>query len=659
MKKVFLHNLTVTDIASGYIRDADQSDNFQICKFIGDGALLYFKSTGDNNPCKSALEVALKIRKQFEIINKNPMKYYDKHRLLTDKEKDEIGKDRSKKDWMQIHAKIGLDFGGVYFYTFDEVSAIPDPMGLIVDRASRVQSIAKEQQILITEDFWNGLKNDAGKPKVRIAKDWTQVLLRGVDSENIPTPINEILDNGTATKGVSDPSISPEYFFGTPQILDKFIEMKQNLIKESDSKNLEIDAIWIANWGNLDSYSVKEGKLYGNASMLDRNLIIKRLINKSTVNRDYLNNHLDELSKYNTENRNWGYFCKNTHVQTFELMLCLDNKQPISAMLTIHPEKSEPSKDKKEQSKTFHEEPSIGIYLDKIHGQGHVNVMLSLKKWFDHHWDSDEKDLYYGRQWGNPEKWHSLISPPSYEKFEEYITLEMSKLVSEIKIIPKFKPISLIEVGSGTGRVFLNLPKTIQDRITCMIGVDSSSEMIEYASKLVKNTRIKNKAFFMELDGRKLSDYVEAGELVKDKLYSKPELEEIRSIEEPFNNSTKIICLLMNTLGAIDEEDRAKVLRQMISAVGKDSIMILSFLNAESFCKYSLKFYSSLKEITGNFNKKSFDYKCSDFKTKSKYASHWFEKKEIRDLVSKLIGPKGQPKIEELADIGYFVKISL
>jgi len=656
--KALLHNKIIYEAAKEYIESVKQEENFKVCKFIGDGVLLYFKSK-NNKACFAALTIAEKIRNKFEEINEDPITHYIANSIITVQESMEL---LSKKntDWMKIYTKMGLDFGAVYFHPFPDVSQILDPMGLIVDRAARVQSIAKEQQILVTRDFWTQLTNEPVQPTFCITGNWTLVQLRGIDLGNGSTFIDEVVNNTIVKQGVADPSISPEYLFGTDRMLKKFIEMKENLV-QSDYKKLEINAIWIANWGDLKSYSHKEGDLYTKARKAGKDLRIKRLINKSTVDKKNMNDHLEELKSLYENDGNFGYVCKNLNVDAFEVMICVGDNVPISALLTIHQKQYEPSIDVNGETITGHDEPSIGIYLEGTHGESHIRTMLSLRKWFNDNWAmAGQRDLYYGRQWGNPEKWYELITPPQYDKFKEYIDLELNELRNILQEITH-KWISLIEVGSGSGRIFSSLPRELQDKISYMIGIDSSSEMVEFATEIIsKNRVISNKTFFIEMDGQELDTYIDDGKLKFDRFNAKPSLKglkkELSRIEGPFNESIKVVCCMMNTLGAVEKKSRRDMINSMIRASGKNSYVLLSFLKGESFPMYSREFYSYLKEITGDFDDNTaFNDKSHEFHTRTRYVSKWFTEPDIRDLTNDLLGVVGKPKITKLGDIGYFV----
>lgn len=155
IEKVINFNLDVSKIiieGGKKSKKNGEIEDFEICKYIGDEVMAYFKGP---NCAKTAAEIAIRIQKHFEKTN--------------------VGRD----EFDRFKPKIGIDWGEVLFAKFYENSPY-DPYGIIVDRAARIVSLAKPQQILISSEarFQADQVSDAyfGKDEKRIVKGFGEAI---------------------------------------------------------------------------------------------------------------------------------------------------------------------------------------------------------------------------------------------------------------------------------------------------------------------------------------------------------------------------------------------------------------------------------------------------------------------------------------------------
>jgi SAM-dependent methyltransferase len=215
-------------------------------------------------------------------------------------------------------------------------------------------------------------------------------------------------------------------------------------------------------------------------------------------------------------------------------------------------------------------------------------------------------------------------------------------------------PLSLIEVGSGTGRVLLSYinNKKIFDRLNYLIGIDYSEEMIKIALEKLEQEKVNHKkisesidkkCIFINLNALEMDKLFKEGRIVSEEL-AKSKSECIKKLKpDEYYKSLKVVCCLLNTLGNIidpcnnmkPEEARQKVVNNMIDMAGKEGIIVISVLSNESFIKHAKELYKSMKEFVGEFNdNEAFNNNEFVFRTNI-YYSHWFKKEEIENIVKK------------------------
>ena len=194
----------------------------------------------------------------------------------------------------------------------------------------------------------------------------------------------------------------------------------------------------------------------------------------------------------------------------------------------------------------------------------------------------------------------------NYLKEEIRITSNLCK-----KIIKPNTKYTIIDMGSGTGRVIFSLLPILGEFIT-YCGFDSSKHMIELSSQK-KQSQFKknNKILFLN------HDVTDPG------------------IDQFFENddSVKIVMCMYNTIGVIPETKRVEFFENMTRIAGKDGAVLISAFNGDDFAFIAPKLYNPMKKMVKQIDKDSFDEKRLAFRNKLGYYSQWFKKNQVLELL--------------------------
>ena len=212
-------------------------------------------------------------------------------------------------------------------------------------------------------------------------------------------------------------------------------------------------------------------------------------------------------------------------------------------------------------------------------------------------WDdmSSEYDRCVER---NPD---SVIS--GFIKEEIRITANLCK-----KIIKPNKKYTIIDMGSGTGRVLFSLYKILGDSVS-YCGLDASEPMVEISKQKQEKLNINNTTF-----------------LKYDTTNS--------SIDELFDEkSTKITMCMYNTVGVITPSKREQFFDNMKRLAGKDGLALVSAFNGDDFAFAAPQMYHPMKEMVKQIDEDSFDEKKLAFKNRLGYYSQWFTKNQLNNFL--------------------------
>ena len=184
------------------------------------------------------------------------------------------------------------------------------------------------------------------------------------------------------------------------------------------------------------------------------------------------------------------------------------------------------------------------------------------------------------------------------------------------KISKSNRKYSIIDMGSGTGRVIFALDQRIQKNSIQFFGVEVSDPMLKHANK--KNLQVKrnSKISFLKYDltDPNLFDYFKS-------------------------DTVNIVMCLYNTLGVIHDEKRQQFIDNMIRIAGKDGIVIITAFNGDNFGDIAPRLYNPMMPMIRQIDENSFDENNRIFQNNFGFRSQWFTKSELKTMLHSDIEP--------------------
>ncbi|MFZ8907828.1 MAG: L-histidine N(alpha)-methyltransferase [Nitrosopumilaceae archaeon] len=196
-----------------------------------------------------------------------------------------------------------------------------------------------------------------------------------------------------------------------------------------------------------------------------------------------------------------------------------------------------------------------------------------------------------------------------------YIAEEM-KITANLckKMIKPDKKYTIIDMGSGTGRVLFSLYKILSDSVF-YCGLDASEQMIQISNQKLLDLDIKNTTFL----------YYDT---------TNP------SIDELFDDdSAKITMCMYNTVGVIPPSKRHQFFDNMKRLAGKEGLALVSAFNGDDFAFAAPKMYHPMKEMVKKIDEDSFDEKRLAFRNSLGYYSQWFTKNQLNNFLDSKTEP--------------------
>ena len=190
-----------------------------------------------------------------------------------------------------------------------------------------------------------------------------------------------------------------------------------------------------------------------------------------------------------------------------------------------------------------------------------------------------------------------------------YISEEI-KIIANLcnKIIKPDTKYTIIDMGSGTGRVLFALHQILGDSIS-YCGLESSKPMVEL-SKKKQSTLIGSNISFLNHD---------VTDPAIDKLFD--------------DDSVKIVMCVYNTIGVIDVAKRQQFFDSMTRLSGKDGLVLVSAFNGDDFVFAAPRIYIPMKNMVKQIDEDSFDEKKLAFQNNLGYFSQWFTKNQVLELL--------------------------
>ncbi len=406
-------------------------------------------------------------------------------------------------------------------------------------------------------------------------------------------------------------------------------------------------AIWTGEYGPLEDYFRNEVKALrkkrSNVGFYARRLVSRKKVQQNTY---------DEHRRILANEIEWGlYEARRTDTELFEMMVAdydwgKGKREQKLLLVDLDP-------------LTFR--PVVGLLLDSKIGYLRGLVRAFTDDVFKLSWAAARSESENGSLWNSEKTVASYFKyvdeepGPVLKRYEEW---EKKQLDDFLATLTYRYDVALCEVGSGTGRLLLRYldqgmgvatpplqlePDSAAARLTTLVGIDNSEEMLGRSkekldamlreSSVVASAKRPPKVIHIHADARKdLSEYVVGGRLNREKL---DELGTDAREADDFDQSAKVICCMLNTLGIVEGASaRRAILSSMKDAAGPKGHLFLSVLNGVGFLKHYKSIYEPLQELVGREHEWAVDKEAHVFRSKqSGYYSHWFEPQEIERLV--------------------------
>lgn len=184
---------------------------------------------------------------------------------------------------------------------------------------------------------------------------------------------------------------------------------------------------------------------------------------------------------------------------------------------------------------------------------------------------------------------------------------EEIRIVADLckKFIRPGKKHTVVDMGSGTGRVLFSLSKILGGSVS-FCGLDASEPMIEISRRKQPPQNIS----FVHCD---ITDS-DIGELFRD-------------------DSAKIALCMYNTVGVIPPSKREQFFDNMRGLAGSDGLALVSAFNGDDFAFAAPRIYRPMKSMVRRIDDDSFDEQGRAFRNSLGYYSQWFTKDQVKELL--------------------------
>jgi len=240
-----------------------------------------------------------------------------------------------------------------------------------------------------------------------------------------------------------------------------------------------------------------------------------------------------------------------------------------------------------------------------------------------------------------------FVTRSNISALADYITNEKLYLDNVIRECEE-KSISLVEIGSGTGRLLIrylqpaaieeeykdhgndpSVAKSVAEKVRLVVGVESSEKMIDETHRNLEKANLKRLADQRLFLFKARSEYLHY--FISQDLDTK---ECIALRKSGFWEDKRIVCAMLNTLGIMNRKTRKCSIKEMKEIAGENGIIVISVFDGSRFAEGVEKIYFPLSKFVGDFRPEiNIDYEKRVFTTAKGYYSHWFEENELEDLL--------------------------
>jgi len=359
----------------------------------------------------------------------------------------------------------------------------------------------------------------------------------------------------------------------------------------------KVDATWCGRYKKVRSYFNDERnflKKYINSD--NQKPIIRRLINPLTISYDELIAHREHTEIIQQKKElDVLYECKlSKKLRDLEFMIITDNSDnDMRATFSL----------------VSNFQTGFGIELNPKHHKEVEDEVRTLNRWF--------RDMYEDVEsipWENGTNLWNLLSN-SYDSEFNANSLLTTYLSEEANIVSNEcanlhnKPITIVDIGCSTGNLLFKIHEILKNDTIRYVGIDASKGMIEKAIEKTK-TNIVNNFDFKTMNVLKSENILSIG-----------------------NNSFKIVCCMLNTIGLFRPDQRTKLLSKMRMIAGDDGIVILSIFDGNAFSMAN-EIYDKMPSLLKDIDKHlSYDAEDKAFRTYSGFMTQWLSDSKQRELL--------------------------
>jgi SAM-dependent methyltransferase len=380
---------------------------------------------------------------------------------------------------------------------------------------------------------------------------------------------------------------------------------------------VRVQAIWAAQYKAIDitEYFREERTFLAENPSVEFERIV--------VGQDHHRPYLQELA---TNHQNLLIYTSSTSLQ-FELYLCeySDPTRHLVGVLVVN--------------SALSRLPEFGVLLDgRIDGEL-TQFGYTLRQWFE----SIPKELVAGslraqNVWTqNAPDYDRFVSRNSELDFlKDYIRQEDTLLESLVKSASR--DVTVLEFGSGTGRTLQYLASVaeLEPKIRLLIGIDHSSGMLEVARNKRDKTRSseRDRLFYFELDGARARAFWEDQVRLRPSMNDQAQLARAGFATTTYENTDKIVCCLLNTLGVMDAATRDATVENIFSAATPNDRIAISVFDRAAFPQFARILYPFIKTLVGQerISSEAYSDELAEFRA-GYYYSHWFDLDEIETFV--------------------------
>jgi len=190
---------------------------------------------------------------------------------------------------------------------------------------------------------------------------------------------------------------------------------------------------------------------------------------------------------------------------------------------------------------------------------------------------------------------------------------EEIRIVADLcgRFIEPDKKYTIIDMGSGTGRVLLSLNRVLGSSVS-FCGLEASKPMIGISRQKQPSPNVS----FVHCD---VTDSDVCG-LFRD-------------------DSVKITLCMYNTIGVIPPSKREQFSDNMRGLAGDDGFALISAFNGDDFAFAAPRIYRPMKGMVRRIDDDSFDEQRLAFRNSLGYYSQWFTRDQIRELLRSDVPP--------------------